>query len=58
MFFSQSCTSALSSMTDDISSDVYGPLLECLCSWGKAGEIIELIDERIRNALHDNLPKV
>lgn len=56
--FSRSCSSALSSMTDETSSDVYGPLLECLCSWGKASDIIELINERILTTLEDNQAQV
>ena len=45
-------------MSNEASSDVYGPLLECLCSWGKASDVVDLINERIRCSLQDDIPKV
>lgn len=45
-------------MNDDTSSEVYGPLLECLCSWAQAKDVLELIDDRLQSALQESPVKV
>ncbi|XP_028391007.1 condensin-2 complex subunit G2-like [Dendronephthya gigantea] len=47
-------TSILSSMNDETPRDVYGPLIECVCSWGQSKDVIELINDRLQSGLQES----
>ncbi|CAB3996367.1 Condensin-2 complex subunit G2, partial [Paramuricea clavata] len=46
--------SVLSSMNDETPRDVYGPLLECACSWGQTKDVLELINDRLLSGLQES----
>lgn len=46
--------SVLSSMNDETTRDVYGPLLECACSWGQTNDVLELINDRLLSGLQES----
>ena len=45
-------------MNDETPRDVYGPLIECVCSWGHAKDVVKLINERLQSGLQESPMKV
>ena len=48
---SRTMLSKLRSLPDNTDEDVYGPMLEAMCRWGKAADVITLISEWLEVAL-------
>ena len=45
-------------MNDETPPEVYGPLLECVCSWGQEKDVIELISDRILSTFQETTSQV
>lgn len=58
--FSQKFLSLLPSMNANTPSQQYGPILNSLCSWGKAAEVLDLIKEWVAEGMNNfthNIPQ-
>ena len=52
VFFSRSTLSKLKRFKrEDHTEDDYGMILECMCKWNKAGELLELISDWLEAGL-------
>ena len=54
VFLRRHYISVLSSLNDETPRVVYGPLLECACSWGQAKNVVEIINDRLLSALQES----
>ena len=45
-------------MSDETPPEVYGPLLECVCSWGQEKDVIELINDRLLSTFQETTTQV
>ena len=50
--FSQKFLSSLSSMNASASSQQYGPVLNCMCSWGKVGQVMDLVKKWVAEGIN------
>ena len=50
-FPSAKCLSSLSSLPASSLSSEYGPLLNCLCSWDRTTDVLELINDLIASRM-------
>lgn len=55
--FSRSCLNKLKSIPDDADPDDYNVMLECMCNWVKAGDVIELCTDWFRSVLEPSKDK-